>query len=101
MRLSEYLMQHPNLWNSEVNTVTIRCPQYLMNDIVDSFGTKVMVLLKEDGMMHVRLRIDEEGLLHWALQFAEQVEILKPKHLRDRMKEILQDALKKYESTST
>lgn len=101
MRLSEYLMQHPNLWNSEVDTVTIRCPQYLMNDIVDSFGTKVMVFLKENDMMHVRLRIDEEGLLHWALQFAEQVEILKPKRLRDRMKEILQDALKKYEGMST
>jgi predicted DNA-binding transcriptional regulator YafY len=99
MRLSEYLTQHPNLWNGEMNTVIVRCPQYMANDIVDAFGTGAQMTEEAEGMMRVRIRIDEKALLHWVLQFADQVEIVKPQRLREEMKKILQEALKKYDES--
>ena len=99
IRLSEYLTQHPNLWKGKMDTVTLRCPQYMANDIVDAFGTGAKMSEEAEGMMTVRIYIDEEALLHWALQFADQVEIVKPPYLREEMKKILQEALKKYDES--
>ena len=99
MKLSEYLTQHPNLWNGEMDTVTLRCPQYMANDIVDAFGTGVKMTEQSNGMMTVRIRIDEKALLHWVLQFSDEVEIVKPPRLREEMKKILQEALKKYDES--
>ena len=50
-------------------------------------------------MMTVRIRIDEKALLHWVLQFSDEVEIVKPPRLREEMKKILQEALKKYDES--
>ena len=97
MRLSEYLTEHPNLWSGEPDRVTFLCPQSIMNDVVDAFGTKVQVFPQEDGMMRVRVRISEDAMFHWALQFADVVEIIKPERLRVRMAEVLREALRRYE----
>ena len=96
MRLSEYLAQHPTFWSSKKERVYFLCPQYLMNDVVDAFGTGVMITEKPDGMMRVSVSADTESVLHWAMQFVDTVEIISPKPLRDKMTGILEEALKRY-----
>ena len=98
MRLCEYLTEHPNLWCSKTTHVKLRCPQNLMNDIVDSFGKDVRITPEDNNMMQVRLRIDEEAICHWALKFADGVEIISPKRLRERVAKMLREALKRYEN---
>ena len=99
MRLSEYLTQHPNLWKGKLDRAVLRCPKYLMGDIVDAFGTKAQICEDADAsMMQVRLLVDTEALYHWALQFADSVEVLKPKQVRERVAETLRVAVERYEN---
>ena len=72
----------------------------MMNDIVDSFGTEVRIKLLSNDMMEVRLRASEQAMLHWAVQFADEVEVLSPENLRNKIADTLHNALKKYENKS-
>lgn len=95
--LSEYIQSHPNLWSGEPMRITFQCKQYMMNDVVDSFGTDLRIEKLPDDMMKVHVLASESAMLHWALQFADAVEILSPASLRKQIAEILRNALKKYE----
>ncbi len=95
--LSEYIQSHPNLWSGEPMRMTFRCNQYMMNDVVDSFGTDLRIEKLPDDMMKVHVLASESAMLHWAVQFADAVEVLSPASLRKQIAEILRNALKKYE----
>lgn len=97
IRLSEYLSEHPNLWSGTAIYITFRCPKYLMNDIVDSFGTNVRIESQLDDWMIVHLIAGEESMKKWAIQFSDAVEVLTPVSLRKQIAEELRKALKKYD----
>lgn len=96
--LSEYVKAHPNLWSGEPVHITFQCKQYMMNDVADSFGTDLRIEELPDDMMKVHVQASESSMLHWALQFADAVEVLSPKILREQIAETLRNALRKYES---
>ena len=98
IRLSEYIKSHPNLWSGEPVRITFQCKQYMMNDVADSFGTDLRIETLPDDMMKVHVYASESAMLHWAIQFADAVEVLSPASLRKQIAETLRNALKKYES---
>lgn len=98
IRLSEYIKAHPNLWSGEPVHITFQCKQYMMNDVADSFGTDLRIEKLSDEMMKVHVYASESSMLHWAIQFADAVEVLSPQGLREQIVETLRNALKKYES---
>jgi len=98
IRLSEYIRSHPNLWSGKPVHITFRCKQYMMNDVADSFGTDLRIEELSDDMMKVHVYASESSMLHWAIQFADAVEVLSPQSLREQIVETLRNALKKYES---
>ena len=95
--LSEYIKSHPHLWSGEQMRVTFRCKQYMMNDVVDSFGTDLRIEKLPDDMIKVHVLASEPAMLHWAVQFADAVEVLSPASLRKQITETIRNALKKYE----
>ena len=94
--LGEYVREHPNMWAGEVGKCTFRCPRHLMNDIVDWFGTGADIHIIDDDLMEVRVRVSEDAMLHWAIQYADQVEVLFPKSLREKIGETLREAAERY-----
>ena len=98
IRLSDYIKSHPHLWNGEQVHIAFQCKQYMMNDVADSFGTDLRIEALPDDMMKVHVYASESSMLHWAIQFADAVEVLFPKGLREQIAETLRNALKKYES---
>lgn len=97
IRLSEYIKSHPNLWSGTPTHITFQCKQYMMNDVADSFGTDLRIETLPDDMMKVYVYASESAMLHWAVQFADAVEVLSPASLRKQIAETLRNALKKYE----
>lgn len=61
------------------------------------FGTDVRADPISDGMMEVRVKAGEADMLHWAVKYAESVEVLAPERLRRQIAETLREALKKYD----
>ncbi len=97
IRLSDYIKTHPNLWSGTPVHITFQCKQYMMNDVADSFGTNNRIETLPDDMMIVHVEASEASMLHWAIQFADAVEVLSPKSLREQIAETLKTALSKYE----
>ena len=98
IRLSEYVKEHPNLWSGNAVHITFQCKQYMMNDVVDSFGTDLRIEQLPDDMIKVHVRASESAMLHWAIQFADAVEVLSPKNLREKIAETLKNALERYKT---
>ena len=98
IRLSEYIKAHPNLWSGTPTHITFQCKQYMMNDVADSFGTDIHIEVLPDDMMKVHVYASESSMLHWAVQFADAVEVLSPASLRKQIAETLRNALEKYET---
>ncbi len=98
IKLSEYIKAHPNLWSGEPIHITFRCKQYMMNDIADSFGIDIQIEKLPDDMMKVYVQASESSMLHWAIQFADAIEVLSPQSLREQIADTLRNALKKYDS---
>jgi predicted DNA-binding transcriptional regulator YafY len=94
--LGDYVREHPNMWAGEVGLCRFRCQQYLMNDIVDWFGTSAGITTFKDGSMEVRVRVSEDAMLHWAIQYADQVEVLFPESLRMKIGKTLREAADRY-----
>ena len=97
IRLSEYIKSHPNLWSGDPTHITFQCKQYMMNDVADSFGTDLRIEVLCDDMMKVHVYASESSMLHWAIQFADAVEVLSPQSLREQIVETLRNALERYE----
>lgn len=98
IRLSEYIKAHPNLWSGEPVHITFQCKQYMMNDVADSFGTDLRIETLPNDMMKVHVYASEASMLHWAIQFADAVEVLSPQSLREQIADTLRNALNKYHS---
>ncbi|MBR4201248.1 MAG: WYL domain-containing protein [Oscillospiraceae bacterium] len=94
--LSEYVKAHPYLWSGEVRHITFRCRQYMMNDVVDCFGTDLHIEQQPDDMILVHVYASEENVLLWAVQFADDIEVLSPQSLREQIAEKLRSAVEKY-----
>ena len=75
IRLSEYIKSHPNLWSGVPTHITFQCKQYMMNDVADSFGTELNIEELPDDMMKVHVYASESAMLHWAVQFADAVQV--------------------------
>ena len=97
IRLSDYVKTHPNLWSGTPVHIAFLCKQHMMNDVADAFGTELHIEELPDDMMRVHVEASEAAMLHWAIQFADAVEVLSPKGLCVQIAETLRNALKKYE----
>ena len=64
-----------------------------MNDVADSFGTDLCIETLSNDMMKVHVYASESSMLHWAIQFADAVEVLSPATLRKQIAESLRNAL--------
>lgn len=68
-----------------------------INDFVDWFGKDSSIECK-NGEIIAKLKVNEESLIFWALQYGQHVEVLKPLETRNKIKKIVQDMLLKYEN---
>lgn len=95
--LAQYVNEHPNMWGGKVVPCRFRCPEYLINDIVDWFGANFKVVSEEGSYIEVSVRVSEEAMKHWAVQYADCVEVMFPESLRETVRQTLREALARYE----
>ena len=66
-----------------------------INDFVDWFGKDASIFKRGEDIV-AKLKVNEESLIYWALQYGQHVEVLKPAKTRDKIKSILKDMIEKY-----
>ena len=69
----------------------------IVDQIIDWFGTDVRLANTDDpDKVTVELKASPYAMKYWAMQYIGHVEIIQPGSLRTRMKEVLENGLKKY-----
>ena len=97
IELYEYLNENPDMCSGEVIRCTFRYCEYLIDDIVDSFGSSCTIIPTENKQIEVRVRVNEPFMLNWAIKYANAVKIISPKSLKRKVIDTLKEALKNYE----
>ena len=81
-QLDEYMKEHIYMWSGESKRVTLRIKTGNIGDFIDWFGTDFRVLKEDEEYMEVSIRVNENAIRYWALQYGGMATILEPPELR-------------------
>ncbi len=97
LRLSDHMAQHIYMFAGKSIPVKFRADRYIINDIIDYFGLDVQFSEVTEEHMIVAVKINEEDMFKWAVQFGDHAVVLEPASLRDRLRDALKQAAAMYE----
>ena len=87
----------PYLYTDTPEQITFLADAQIIDQIVDWFGTSVRIEKTDDeSKVRVSLTASPTAMEYWALQYIYYVEIVQPEALRARIRDALEDGLKKY-----
>ena len=92
----EYARNKLFMYSGEMETVTLKCDEKIMDQMIDIFGTGMNIAFGDDGFFTINVKTSETGALYLAQQFMEYIEIIEPIELREKFKNNLKQAMKKY-----
>ena len=92
----EYAKNMYYMFNDEQVSAAIRCESRILDHIIDIFGADCIILPSEEGYFEVHVKGSETGILLFAQQYLDAVDIIEPDFLRDEMRSRIKIAAKKY-----
>lgn len=93
----KYANEHVYMFSGETKNCVIRLSsEKLINDIIDWFGKNIKIN-EIANQIFVEIRTNENALTYWALQYGENVEIIKPITARNKIKDIVKKMAQTYE----
>lgn len=92
----ELALSRPYMYADKPETISLTCPEWFFDEIVDWFGTDVGVKKIDDEKIQVTLTASPQAAEYWAMQYCNYAEIMSPQHLRDSIREKLASAAEKY-----
>ena len=94
--LPKHMAEHIYMFAGESLAVTFRAESHLAGEIIDWFGQDVSFSNEADGMVDVRVRVNAQAFVFWALQYGQYVEVLAPTDLREEVKHAVMEMAGKY-----
>lgn len=95
--IKDYMKEHIYMVSGKTVDAEIKIEnEDRVNDFVDWFGKEVYFETK-NGEIVANLKVNEDALVFWALQYGEHVEVLKPLSTREKLKTAISKMLKKYQ----
>lgn len=86
----------PYMFNDKPQSVEMIAEGYIIDQVIDWFGTDIRLQQLDDGKVRVSLKASLQAMEHWAMQYINHVEVTAPAELREKIKENLEQAQKKY-----
>ncbi len=95
---SRFASAMPYMFNDEPQLIRFRADIEIMDQIVDWFGKDVNVQSdkEHEGFVIVSVKASPNAMEYWALQYVKYAEVLSPAQLRDKIKDTLRAAVKRY-----
>ena len=88
----------PYMYSDQPEHIDFIADEGIIDQIVDWFGNDVRIMNSNDeGKVRVSVKASPTAMEFWAMQYINHVEILSPEPLRIRMREVLNNGLKKYQ----
>jgi predicted DNA-binding transcriptional regulator YafY len=88
----------PYMYTDTPERIEFIADEYIVDQIFDWFGIDVKMSKMPDDEKKVKVELvaSPNAMEHWALQYLNHVEVTKPEGLRNKIKEALNNAMKKY-----
>ena len=67
----------------EPEQIHLHCQKIALRYVIERFGNDVTITENKDGSFEAYFRAAPEGLVYWALQYLQSVEVIQPKSVRD------------------
>lgn len=97
INLPQHMAEHIYMFSGESVPVTFRTKTYILNDVIDWFGTDVEFLDASGDEVTARVTVNLQAMRLWAVQYGAHVRVLSPESL---IKDVISDlklAIKNYE----
>lgn len=92
----------PYMYTDRQERIDFIADAVIIDQIIDWFGTDVRIIKTDnENKVSVSIRASLNAMEHRAMQYINHVEIVSPESLRTRVKEVLENGLKKYKQNST
>ena len=92
----EYARNKLFMYAGETGTVTFRCKDTILDQMIDIFGKDMAIISEDEEHFLIHVKTTDQGAIFLAQQFLDSITIIKPDELRDKFKETLNDAKERY-----
>ena len=94
--IRDYIKEHIYMTTGESVMAKIKVlKEERIGDIIDWFGCDIAIQ-RLKGELYVNLRVNEDSLVYWSMQYGETVEVVSPSTTRNKIKAILNSMINKY-----
>ena len=97
MNLPKHMAEHIYMFQGESAPVTFRFKKYLINDVMDWFGSDVKITDAPGDEATARVTVNLEAMRLWAMQYARHATVLSPQSLADTVAADLREAASEYD----
>ena len=94
--ISEYISEHFYMFSGESEHFKLRTNENMMDALVDGFGKDFRVEFGEEDDIIVRLKCNPTAFFYWAMQYGNNIEVLEPESMRERIKKAALNIYKMY-----
>lgn len=94
--LPTHMAEHIYMFGGECGMVTFKAKKYIINDIIDWFGTDVSFFNESENEIRVATRVNYHAMKYWSMQYGYHVTVTSPPSLVEDIKSELAAAAKKY-----
>lgn len=96
--ISDYVSKNQYMLSATNVTATLKIfNDYTVNYIIDWFGDNAKIYQK-DNEIFADIKSTEETLTYWCLQYGENVELINPKHTREKIAQIVEQMHARYKN---
>lgn len=95
--VQEYAESLVEMFGGPKEEIEAICSMFLLDAVFDQFGKNITIIKNDDKSFKLILDTNRMGFKFWVLRNIDAVEVVKPVSLRNEIKEIIRDAVKRYE----
>jgi len=96
LQLPKHMAEHIYMFSGESAKVDFRAKRYLIDDIIDWFGKKVVFSNPTEDEVTVSVTVNLQAMRLWAMQYALHVRVMRPEELVEKIKIDLKTAAISY-----
>lgn len=85
------------MYGGEKEQIELKCDMAILDYVIEKFGNDIFIEKIDNKYFKVILNVYPMGLEMWILQYIKYVEVLYPTQIKENIKNILKEGLKKYE----
>lgn len=95
-QIQEFAESTVEMFGGEKEEIEANVNMILLNAVLDQFGRNVTIIKKDETEFKMLVDTNSMGFRMWAMRNIDMVEVIRPKSLRDEMKDIIKKAEKRY-----